>query len=70
MTIPEGTLEWFTREEIDRLPIPDSDRLVIWPLFWRYRNSFFCAHLDCRADKVVSWRLEQPGQDAKLTMLD
>ncbi len=61
----EGTLEWYSREQIDALPIPDSDRLVIWPLFWQYRRSFFCAHLDCQGDKIVQWRIEQPRLDVR-----
>lgn len=56
----EGTLEWFERQRIDDLPIPDTDRRVIWPLFWRYRGGFFAAHLRCHGGEV-RWRLEQPA---------
>ena len=59
-TFDEGTLEWHTRESIDRLPIPDTDRLVIWPLFWKYRGEFFCVHIDCTGP-TMTWRMEQPA---------
>ncbi len=59
----EGTLEWFTREQVDALPIPQTDRQVIWPLFWRYRGSFFCAHIHCHGGEL-RWRLEQPSTAA------
>ncbi|MCC5830786.1 MAG: NUDIX domain-containing protein, partial [Phycisphaeraceae bacterium] len=62
--IGEGTLEWHSRDAIEkRLTIPLTDRLVIWPLFWRYRGRFFMAHLDCAGGKL-EWRIEQPSEDA------
>ena len=51
---------------IPDLPIPDSDREVIWPLFWKHRGGFFAAHLDCRREPMA-WRVEQsiPVQSPK-----
>ena len=54
----EGTLEWHHRSQIEALPIPDTDRRVIWPLFWRHRGGFFAAHIDCTTDPIA-WRVEQ-----------
>lgn len=62
-TFEEGKLEWRRREEIDRLPIPETDRRVIWPMFWRYRGRFFCAHIACEAGGFKA-TLEQPASDA------
>ncbi len=59
MQFDEGRLEWHEPDAIDTLPIPQTDRGVIWPLFWRYRGSFFAAHIDCSTDPM-RWRLEQP----------
>ncbi|MFP4144913.1 MAG: NUDIX hydrolase [Phycisphaeraceae bacterium] len=59
----EGRLEWHPREAIGKLSIPDTDREVIWPLFWRYRGAFFMAHIHC-AGGDLSWRVEQPAADA------
>ncbi len=56
----EGTLEWFTRQQIDALPLPRTDREVIWPLFWRFRHAFFMAHLHCRGGEL-RWQLQQPA---------
>jgi 8-oxo-dGTP diphosphatase len=56
----EGTLGWHHPSELVNLPIPETDRQVIWPLFWRYRGQFFSAHIDC-SGKHLSWRLEQPA---------
>ena len=62
-TINEGTLEWHERAALDQLPLPETDRQVIWPLFWRYRKKFFAAHIDCRGG-IIEWRIEQPAADS------
>lgn len=61
-TFDEGRLEWHTRDHLMNLPIPDTDRNVIWPLFWRYRHQFFMAHINCQ-NKQIQWRIEQPAAD-------
>ncbi len=43
----EGRLEWHPPEALSRLPIPQTDRDVIWPLFWKHRRAFFSVHIDC-----------------------
>lgn len=62
MSFDEGELAWFTREQVDGLNLPASDREVIWPAFWKHRGGFFAAHLDC-GDGPMAWRIEQsrPG---------
>ncbi len=74
-TFEEGTLEWHAVENITHLPIPQTDRAIIWPLFWRYRKQFFMAHIDCRGtgdnggaggtggERMLAW-IEQPAGDA------
>ena len=58
MSFDEGTLEWFGRDDVDALPIPETDRQVIWPQFWAHRGGFFAAHIACDGPKFT-WRLEQ-----------
>ncbi len=67
--IREGRLEWFAPDEIDALPLPETDRRVIWPLIRRHeasgtgaRPGFFTVHIDCR-DGALRWREDQslPG---------
>ncbi len=62
MEFDEGTLGWYTWDEIDSLNIPESDRRVIFPLFRKYRGRFFHAHIDC-TDDGFEWRLEAPAED-------
>jgi 8-oxo-dGTP diphosphatase len=61
----EGRLEWHPPESVQGLAIPETDRQVIWPLFWRHRGRFFMAHLDCHGGRV-EWRLEQGDRGSGL----
>ena len=61
----EGRLEWFRKDELDKLPIPDTDRQIIWPLVKDHealgpdgRPGFFTVHIDCRGEKMA-WKVEQ-----------
>ncbi len=64
----EGRLEWHELDEIDSLTLPDSDRLVIWPLVRRAEPEgggregklpgFFAVHIDCTGPEMV-WKVEQ-----------
>ena len=60
MTFDEGRLEWHNPSGIEALAIPQTDRQVIWPLFWEHRGGFFAVHIDCRGEEIA-WRLEQPA---------
>ena len=40
----EGSFQFFSRDQLESLAIPQSDREQIWPLFWRHRQGFFAAH--------------------------
>ena len=55
----EGTFQFFAREKITTLHIPDTDRETIWPLFWEHRGRFFAAHCDCSSGSKHAWRVEE-----------
>ncbi len=68
----EGKLEWFDPDEIDALPLPQTDRRIIWPLVRRAeartrsgpggeaRPGFFAVHIDCTGgDDCMTWTIEQ-----------
>jgi len=73
--IPEGELEWFRPEDIDSLPLPDTDRQIIWPLVRQFekqydpskpgsRPGFFALHIDCSkigpdGKPTMDWDIEQ-----------
>ncbi len=63
----EGQLRWHEHDSIDSLPLPESDRKVIWPLIRQHegpaatdphaRPGFFAVHIDCTGDEI-SWTVE------------
>lgn len=65
----EGSLEWFRQEEIEDLPLPDTDRQIILPLVRKHENSgpdgglgFFALHIDCAGDSIT-WKVEQESPE-------
>jgi 8-oxo-dGTP diphosphatase len=64
MEFDEGVLEWHPPQDVDTLAIPETDRQIIWPLFWQYRGRFFAAHIQCADSGRLAWTLQQPAQDA------
>lgn len=63
--IREGRLDWFRPDEIEALPLPETDRTIIWPLVRRHepkrpgeKPGFFTVHIDC-AGPAMRWALEQ-----------
>jgi 8-oxo-dGTP diphosphatase len=64
-TIREGDLEWHAPGALDGLPLPDSDRRVIWPLVRRHdsagpwdRPGFFAVHVEC-VGADLAWEVQQ-----------
>lgn len=55
----EGRFAFFPREAIAGLPVPETDRAQIWPLFWRHRGGFFAAHCHVHPGGNFDWELEQ-----------
>ena len=45
--IKEGRFAFFSREQIRTLPIPETDKAALWPIFDRYRDSFVSLRADC-----------------------
>lgn len=57
-TIREGALCWHTPEEIESLPLPETDRRVLWPLIRKHERGFFSVHIDCTGPEMV-WTIEE-----------
>jgi 8-oxo-dGTP diphosphatase len=55
----EGRFEFFSPGGLSRLPLPQTDREQIWPLFWRHRGGFFASHCHCRPHGRNEWTLEE-----------
>ena len=55
----EGRFQFFPRETLTQLNIPQTDLEQIWPWFWQHRGGFFAAHCHCRSDGTNEWTLEE-----------
>lgn len=58
----EGSLEWHRESDLETLPLPETDRRIIWPLVRRHEGSlhqrpgFFAVHIDCSdGDENMTW---------------
>ena len=49
----EGRLEWKRIDEVADLPIPRTDREVMWPLVQAHRGGFFVVHIDCSREPIT-----------------
>jgi 8-oxo-dGTP diphosphatase len=55
----EGRFQFFSRQELAGLNLPQTDRERIWPWFWQHRGGFFAAHCHCHPDGSLDWTLEE-----------
>lgn len=55
----EGKFGFFSRDQVDRLPIPDTDKTALWPTYDRYRDRFVMLRADCAPDKPLKVEIEQ-----------
>jgi len=55
----EGRFGFFSRAAIDTLPIPETDRTALWPIYDRYRDRFVALRADCAPDRPLSVVIEE-----------
>ena len=55
----EGRFQFFKREALEGLKLPQTDRERIWPWFWKHRGGFFAAHCHCHPDGSNGWSLDE-----------
>lgn len=57
--IVEGRFAFHSRAAIGRLPIPETDRAALWPIYDRYRDSFVALRADCAPGRPVTVVVEE-----------
>ena len=45
--IDEGPFAFHSRQGVDELSLPDTDRLALWPVYDNHRNGFVALRADC-----------------------
>ena len=46
-TIDEGHFAFYSRDAVEELPIPETDRTLLWPYYDRFKNSFVGLRANC-----------------------
>ena len=57
--IPEGRFGFFKESELDTLPIPDTDRKLLWPIYLNDRGGFTALRANCFGDELTDVVIEQ-----------
>ena len=51
-SIDEGRFKFFSRAEIEELPIPPSDHQLVWPYYDKRKEGFWGLRADCSSNDV------------------
>lgn len=43
----EGRFGFFSREAVNALPLPETDRTALWPIYDQHRDNFVALRADC-----------------------
>jgi 8-oxo-dGTP diphosphatase len=57
--ISEGNFGFFSREAVRALPIPETDKVALWPTYDEHRDRFVALRADCEPGKPVSVVVEE-----------
>jgi 8-oxo-dGTP diphosphatase len=57
--ISEGKFGFFSREQINALPLPETDRTALWPIYDQYRDRFVALKADCDPGQPLRVDLEE-----------
>jgi 8-oxo-dGTP diphosphatase len=57
--IKEGKFGFFSRAQIDAIPLPETDRTALWPIYDRYRDRFVSLKADCAPGKPIAVEIEE-----------
>ena len=52
--ISEGKFAFFSRAAINTIPLPETDRTALWPVYDQYRDRFVALKADCAPGKPVT----------------
>jgi 8-oxo-dGTP diphosphatase len=55
----EGSFGFFSRASIDSLPLPETDRTALWPIYDRHHAHFVALRADCHPAHPLSIVIEQ-----------
>ncbi|MBL9188864.1 MAG: NUDIX domain-containing protein [Opitutaceae bacterium] len=57
--ITEGSFGFFSRAAIDTIPLPETDRTALWPIYDRHRNGFVALKANCAPGRPIAIEVEE-----------
>lgn len=57
--ISEGKFGFFSRQAISGLPIPETDKNALWPIYDQYKDRYVMLKADCAPGQPVRVEIEQ-----------
>ena len=66
-TIDEGHFGWFTREEINDIAIPDSDKTILWPIYDQHHRGFISYRAECHPGGPLKMVIEETHDKPNLS---
>ena len=58
-SIDEGQFGFFSRQALEQLPLPETDRTALWPIFDQYKNDFVSMRANCDPAHPLKIEIEQ-----------
>lgn len=59
LSIDEGVFAFFTRQELEQVALPETDRRALWPLYDRYQDGFVCLRAYCEPSRPLEVVIEE-----------
>lgn len=57
--IPEGDFDFHAPDAIDHIPVPETDRIALWPAYFKYQNRFVSMRADCDPASEIQIAIEE-----------
>lgn len=58
-TIGEGRFAFHSRPGVDNLPLPETDRLALWPVYDQFRDGFVALRADCTPGRPLEVHVDE-----------
>ncbi|PAW85681.1 MAG: NUDIX hydrolase, partial [Opitutia bacterium Tous-C2FEB] len=65
-TIDEGKFGFFSRAEVETTAIPDTDRILLWPIFDQHRRGFIAYRAECDPGQPLRMTIEETATQPNL----
>jgi 8-oxo-dGTP diphosphatase len=65
LSIDEGIFAFFTRQELEQISLPATDREALWPIFDRFQDGFVSLRANCDPAHALEVTIEESWGEGK-----